>query len=242
MLFNADIATIRNRLKLTMAYNSQGGNVSNLDLDYINRAKDWLCQYRMWDFLIKYQTATVPDTRIVALPADLQTLVEVYIDINGDGKPDLWFYANSPDVMNRYVLIPTYDPATGETMSIQFPPNAYLTTTPTLKYVFKVADYTRTGTEYSFFTPGLLLRTAQKIYVEDRGIDDAKGKFILSGFSEELRLYEQMVMYNNQEMDLTVKNRYGVPIKLYGQSLDGGTGRANPYPYLPSAAFYTGPY
>lgn len=242
MVWTANISDIRARLRLTMAYNSQGGDISNLDLDYINRAKDWLCQYRPWDFLVNYATLTVPDSRICDLPTDLQSILEVYLDVNGDGKPDLWFYANSPEVMQRYKLIPSYDPATGTTLQIQFPPNAYLSNNPTLKYIFLVNDYTGTGTEISFFPPNLLLRTAQKLYVEDRGIDDTKAAMIIKGQAEDVRFFEQMIQNQNQDMDLTIKNRYGVPVKIYGQPMDGSNIRTGYSPYLPSANFYSSPY
>jgi len=225
-----------------MAYNPTGGDTADLDLDYVNRGKDWLCGYRPWDFLIHYINLTVDDTRIVDLPTDLQAIMEVYVDINNDGKPDLWFYANSPEVMQRYTLLNNYDPTLGASWQIKFPPNAYLYTSPTVKYIQKVDDYTGAASELSFFPAELLLRTAQKLYLEDRGIADTKAELILKSHAELIRAFEQMFQYQNQDMDLTVKNRYGVPIRVQGQPLDGSNQKIGYSPYLPAASFASWPY
>lgn len=240
-IWTGKISDIRNRLKDWLIYSASSSFVPSLDLDLLNRAKDWLQQYRNWDMLITTVTLTMDGTgRIAVLPTNLKSILEVYVDNLVVGKPTLWFYEDCPDVAFRYTKQWTYDKLTGGYWTITFPSVSPLLSTPKLKYIQLIEDYTGVDnagadiTEYSFFPPELLLRCAQKIHAEEKGMTGDNINAILNSFNENLRYFEQMAQYNNQQPDLTPKNKFGQPIKLYGHSADGLNTRSGYSPYSPA--------
>jgi hypothetical protein len=228
------IDTIRKRLLDSIIFSNIGNNVSQLDLDLLNRAQMWLEQYRQWDFLTREIAITLDANRSYTLPEDLNSVLEVYSSLEASGKPTHHYYNNSADVENRYVLSSEFDKATGHVWKIVFAGETPIQGELILKYTYSLPDFSGSGTEYSFFPPNLLLRCAQKLHIEDKGITGDSPQLILSSFAEELRKFESNSQYSNQPMDLTVKNKYGVPLKIHGSDLNGqGTG-SHYRPYLPS--------
>lgn len=238
-VYKDKIATIRNRLKDWIINNPVGGYVENLDLDLLNRAQSWLCTYRPWDFLKKQTALTLSSTNIASLPDDCWQILEVYADVNGDGKPDWWYYQDDPDVSKRYVLNSTFDTATGHTWTITFPNTAVVLQALVLRYIASLADYEGTETdEYSFWPAELLLRCAQKIFLEENGIVNDNKNAIFASFNEQLKNFEQFAQKTNVAMDHTVKFRNGTPVKFFGHSMDGTRMRYSVTPYQPSSFFY----
>lgn len=238
------ISLIRKRLRDWLVYSPVGNNVDSLDLDLLNRAQMWLSQYRQWDMLTKTVNIAVDENKTAVLPDDLNALLEVYVMLGNIGKPTLWYTANSPDIASRYTIDYTFDKATGRTATISFPFNAIIQGPLYIKYTYNLPDFVGTDeegnelTEYSFFPPNLLLVCAKKIFSEDKGVTGDSQQLILNSFNEELRKFEMNSQYNNQAMDLTVKNKYGFPIKINGHALDGqGSGGAHS-PYVPSTMFH----
>lgn len=240
MNWTEPISTIRKRLRDILVFSSVGNNVSNLDLDLLNRAQMWLSQYRQWDALVKVIPMTLDSTKSMVLPSDINAILEVYVDLAGIGKPTLWYYQNAPDIAQRYTIIDTFDSSTGHSWKISFPLYGVIQGPLYMRYSYNLADFVGTDeagnelVEYSFFPPNLLIRCAQKMHYEDKGITGDSVQVAINAFNEELRKFELNSQYNNQQLDLTIKNRYGMPIKIYGHSLDGAN-RAHSYsPYLPS--------
>ena len=88
-----------------------GGNVSNTALLTINRAQRNLERYDCWDLLVKDSALTLggADGRTANLPTDFSgEVIAVYIDTNGDGKADLFYYRDSTDVSNGYKIRYTF--------------------------------------------------------------------------------------------------------------------------------------
>lgn len=234
------VSVIRKRLRDILVFSSVGNNISNLDLDLLNRAQMWLSQYRQWDSLVKVLPMTLDSTKSMTLPTDLNAILEVYVDLAGIGKPTLWYYQNAPDIAQRYTIIDTYDKSIGHSWKISFPLYGVIQGPLYMRYSYNLADFIGTDeagneiVEYSFFPANLLLRCAQKMHCEDKGITGDSVQIAINAFNEELRKYELNSQYNNQQLDFTIKNKYGMPIKIYGHSLDGAN-RAHSYsPYLPS--------
>lgn len=235
---NEPLSKVKARLENWLMYGKQGSRVDDLALDLLNRAKDWLCEYRAWDHLIKTVALSLSGQSAV-LPSDIQSILEVYVDTNGDGKPDFWYYLNHPDVAFRYTIEGTYNATTGQVLTISFPNNAAIPSAPRMKYASGLSDYTGADGELCYFPPNLLLRCAQKIFVEDKGKTGDSEQLLLNAFWEDLKRYESMVQHSNQALDLTVKNKFGMPIKIYGHQLDGSGDRTGYSPY-PVATWFRG--
>ncbi len=232
-LLNEPISIIRNRLKSWLIYSATGSNVANLDLDLLNRANMWLQAYRQWDPLVTTVTLTLAG-RSAVLPDDVKSILEVYVDNLVIGKPQIWFYENDNDVAFRYTKEYTYDPATGGFWTITFPTVSPLLTTPKMKYIRILADFTGSGVEYSFFPPNLLLRCAQKIFVDEKGLTGDNINAVLNAFKEELGIYEGMIQYNNQKADLSPHNKFGQPVHLNGYKMNGQQNRSGYSPFTPA--------
>jgi hypothetical protein len=83
-----------------------------------------------------------------------------------------------------------------------------------------------------------MLRAAQKIHCEDKGRSGDDTVAITKALWDEMRITEAMLQSQNIEMDYTVKNRYGQPIKICGHSMDGKNCGAANTPYVPSTFFH----
>jgi hypothetical protein len=246
--FNEPILNIRNRLTDWLNVSTQGGNVPNLDLDLINRAQQWLQAYRQWDSLVAIVTLSVGDNTIGTtvwpkssiLPTDLKSILSIYVDNVVVGKPQIYFYEECPDVAFRYTKNYIYDPASGGYWIVSWPSVSPLLSAPKLRYIKILDDFTGVDTdgqpitEYSFFPPNLILRCAQKIHIEEKGITGDNVQPALNSFQEELKMYESMSQFNNSQPDLTPKNKFGQPIKLYGHQLNGRQLRNGYTPYTPA--------
>jgi hypothetical protein len=215
---------------------------SNLGLKIINQAKDWLCMYKPWrDLLVLYQTTFDPATREMTLPADFGMIVEVYTDPSNIGKP-MWVYTlRDNDVSKRYDEKTDYTAAAGFTRKLVWPPTVFIPQSPWIRYSKVLADYTGTGTEYSFFPMSLMLITCKKFLQDFYGVPaNQDPKWIMQRVMEELRLFEGYAYQSNASMDPAIKDMFGNPIRILGASLDGSQQRmTSPSPFLPST-FYTG--
>jgi hypothetical protein len=224
-----------------------GGYTANLDLDLLNRANQWLQAYRRWDSLVAITTLTVQDNTINAVvypkssicPTDVKAILEIYVDNAVIGKPNIYFYEEDSDVATRYTkqLIWSKTSAAPYWL-LSWPSVSPLLSSPKLKYNRMIDDYTGVGTEYSFFPPNLLVRCAQKIHIEEKGITGDNVNPVIASFQEELKIYESMAQFNNQKADLTPKNKFGQPIKLYGHQMNGRQLRSGYSPYVPATMFH----
>lgn len=242
-IWNGKISDIRARLRDWLIYSTSSGNVANLDLDLLNRANEYLQAYRSWDSLVKTVTLTLDGTgRSAVLPTDLKSILEVYVDNLVIGKPNFWFYENDSDVAFRYTKEYTYDKATGGYWTITFPSVSPLLNSPKLKYNVLLPSFTGVDEngveidEYSFFPPELLLRCAQKIHAEEKGLSGDFVGLILQSFNEQIKIFETMAQANNQRPDLTPKNKFGMPTKISGHTLDGLNSYTGHSPWTPAQA------
>jgi hypothetical protein len=246
MFFNEPVSSIRNRLVDWLNVSPLGGNVPNLDLDLVNRAQQWLQAYRQWDSLVTIYTLAVQDNTINTVvypkssvcPSDMKSILEVYVDNAVVGKPSIYFYEEDCDVAFRYTKLYIWDNSTGGYWLISWPSVSPLLSAPKLKYIKILADYTGADGELSYFPPNLLLRCAQKIHIEEKGITGDNVNPIMLSFQEELRMYENMAQFNNQKPDLTPKNKFGQPIHINGHRADGRSTRRGYSPYVPATMFH----
>lgn len=234
-VWGESVTSILNRVKDIQIYSDTGNNVENYALDLLNRAQNWLCMYKQWDYLKKEVELTVDSDRIAQLPSDINVLIDVYDKVGGLGKPSRHYYPDAVDVSQRCELRCAFNTTTGHSWTLSFPSTALLSGQLYLLYMYNLADIAESDT-YTFFPGELLVRCAQKIHIEDKGLTGDTANLAIQAFNDQLRNFETNSQYVNHKMDLTIKNRWGDPLRLPGHRLDGqnsyGTG-----PYPPSTYF-----
>jgi hypothetical protein len=229
------VSLIRKRLQMTMIFSSQGNAVSNYDLDLLNRAQMWLSQFRPWDFLTKNIQIVLSDSAFT-LPDNCNAILDIY-SVDGSGIPVIHYTKDNVDPTQSYSIEATFDKSTGQTWKVSFVRGIEIGSELRLKYTCNLDDFVGTDengveiVEYSFFPPNLLLRCAQKMHIEDKGITGDSQQLALNAFEAELRKYEANSQYNNQAMDLTIKNHYGQPLKISGHSLSGTKNKVTYSPF-----------
>ena len=234
-VWNEPISLIRARLRDLTVFGGTGWNVPNYDLDLLNRAQMWLATYKDWTLLTKRSALTIESDRSALLPTDLNSIIAVYADLDGSGIPAVFYTLDDIDVAKRYLFENAYTKETGHSWRLRFPPNALLSGTVYIHYSFILPDFTGSETpEYSFFPPNLLLRCAQKMHCEDKGITEDSITICVNAFNEELRKFEMNSQLNNVVYDTVPHNAYGQPIKLPGYQLGRGSMPNYQAPYLPS--------
>jgi hypothetical protein len=247
--YNEKISTIRARLSDWLKIT--GGAVTNLDLDLLNRAHQWLQSYRNWDCLKKTVALSVADNLIEGvtypkssiLPIDLDTIFSVYVDNATVGMPNIYFYENDNDIAQRYTkqyLFNSAD-ATKSFWLITWPSVSPLLSGPKCEYLRIVPDFTGSeADEYSFFPGELLLRCAQKIRIDEKGLTGDNNQALLLSFREVLSQFERMNQANNVRPDMVPKNKWGRPIHINGYTLGGGSRRTGgaTTPYVPATWFH----
>jgi hypothetical protein len=243
--YTEKISTIRMRLRDWLKVT--GGEVPSLDLDLINRAHQWLQSYRNWDCLKKTTILSVGDNTVNGviysksskLPTDLSTIFSVYVDNATVGKPNIYFYENDSDIAQRYMKEYIFDSsdATQSYWIITWPSVSPLLSNPKCEYLRILPDFIGGNSdEYTFFPGELLLRTAQMLRIEEKGLTGDNNKALLDGQLKNLANFERMNQFNNVRPDMVPKNKYGMPIHISGYRMDGNKRRAGSSPYTPAQA------
>lgn len=206
------------RIKDWMMHAATGANVTDRSLDLANRAQEWLMQYKDWSDLTITAALTVSDNE-ADFPADFARMVNCNWDSDADGKPEGYFYSNGP--LNKgYVIVNTFTKAAGNSRVIKF--FNTLGVAPRMTYVYNLDDFTGEDTEYSFFPGNLLLRTAQRLHIEEFGLTTKEMNQIIISQKEMLRDYTQAHHYVNQQLNRRINDAVGNEIIMQDVDLMGG--------------------
>jgi len=195
-----------------------GGSVTDLELDLSNRALLWLWQYRDWDDLIQRLTVTLDSSLNMTLPAALGRIVNVYWDTDSDNVIEGKFNLNDVDEAKNYIITDTFTKAVGHSRVIHFPRANH---TPVIKYVATLEALTGSGTEYLFFPAELMLRTAQRLRIEEKGITGVDTKSILEAQERELNNYTDANYRRNVSGRFVLKDSNGDEVFTENLALDG---------------------
>lgn len=197
----------------------EGSAVADLELNLINRAKDYIARYRHWDELKKRLTLTLDSDgkTVTNYPNDIQAIIEVGLDTDGDGRLDYFFFLDDYEPGRGYYLESGWTKAAGHSWTMKFndPPSG----SPVLIYQMKLTDFEGTGTEYSFYPKELMIKTAQKLFIEDSGAHDEYG-VIDKAFREQMRDYESLHQYQNTAMKMVPLDNYYNAVEFDGNALD----------------------
>lgn len=199
----------------------EGGNVTDLALDLLNRAQKSLWNAAPWEYLIVDLALTLNASRAVVLPVGFGKVIDVYHDSDGDGRPDFHYYKDGR-LDNGYTIRDSFSKASGHSFTMTF--FASPSVVPHLLYQKQLDDFAGTGTEYSYFPGDLLLLQAQFIHLTDAGvIENNEYKPIVSRYEREMHQYKVAHQWVNEEMRVIVNDDSGVEIATDQYSLDGGS-------------------
>jgi len=205
--------------RLTDWLNTAGGEVTNLTLDLINRAQYRLATYRAWDGLITHYALEMHGLSAV-LPDDFYGAVcRVYVDVNGDNKPDVYYYRDA-QAGTGYLIKDTFTKEAGHRWEIIF--FARPQAAPIIVYPRALPDFTGSGIEYSFFPPELLLAAAKVIHIEESDLVGDEYNAIQRQYLTLLRDYEQAHQYQNTELRMAQIDASGKETEVVGYDLGGG--------------------
>ena len=218
-IYTETYTEVSNRFKEWMTDRDNTGDyVTNISLDYINRARQVLSEKTFWDDLMKHSDLTVA-SRIATFPSDYGRTYGMYHDADGDDKAD-WHYYKDGKYDKGYKLIRNYDKTTGSTFTATFyrAPDY----TPILLYQVSLANFVGSGTEYLFFPAELLLKQAQILYKEDA--DDLGGDYdrIINSFKQLLMEHKAGHQFSNPDYVMEQNDATGNLVQNEDYSLDGG--------------------
>jgi hypothetical protein len=196
----------------------EGGNVSNLALDTINRAVQNLVNRRNWDFLVKDAALTITN-KTGSLPSDLGKIIQVYHDSDGDGMPDWYYYRNSKRDDHRYTVDYGFAKATGYAPTITFADGPQ--STPRIKYQVYVDKFTGTGTEYSAFPANVVIAETMMLHAAEKGWNDGEYALLKDSWAKTIRDFEQAHQYQNNEPRQEVTDDNGDMVTQDDFGLDG---------------------
>lgn len=216
-MLNETITPIINRLTDWLQY--EGGEVTNLPLDLLNRAQDSLWRYRRWDDLVKRSSALSITNKVATVPADFKgVFMRLGSDLDGDGRLDFFYYPKD-NTDNGYEMRDTFDKDTGHTYTFTF------YNTPSydvyMEYMVYLEDFTGTGTEYTFFPGDLLLVEAQYIHIVETGKVGNEYQAITNRRSELIRDYEQAHQFQDRNMEMQQNDVLGNQIFNEQYNLEG---------------------
>jgi hypothetical protein len=206
------------------------GNVTNVALDLLNRAQDYLWQYKAWGYLQKVASVTMTNST-GSMPSGFGRLLSVYLDSNNDGIPEIQYYENHSDITRTYSMAATFVTATGYTWTITMP-NA--PGTIKVRYMPEITAFTGTGTEYSVFPAQLLLITAMKIHLQEIGADSNDLQAVINAWSEEIRDFTQAIHKMNPPRGISVRDGVGQQVGISGMDISGDDIASYPTSNLPN--------
>lgn len=218
--------TIANAVKRMVDFlNQTGGEIASAPVDYLNRAQQQLAGAKPWDLLVGRSVLTLDSSNSAALPADCDSIILVGSDSDGDGKLDQYYYQDGESA-NGFKLSNAFTLAAGHAVTITFfttPPNAI-----TLVYKKTLSDFTYDsgGTyanQYTFFPEELLVLRAQKIHLEESGLDANLLQSIRDAEDDAFRAYVMENISNNADMVPSVNDADGERISLSRYTLNQGS-------------------
>ena len=226
MAYKGLLANVYNRfLDWADDVENSGDNITNVAIDYINRAQEEIRAHRLWEELITREPLTVTN-RVASLPSDLGEIVSIGGDSNGDGKIDFYYYQDSNDEDKGYYITNTYTKAAGKSQTLTF----YLSPqyTPILLYVKTLEDFTAAeatgGTDiYLFYPESLMLAKAKEIYLLDGDLIGDELTAVQNEVRNKMADYEAGHQYVNIDIKRDMLDDEGQIVDMEGYDIYRGT-------------------
>jgi hypothetical protein len=202
-----------------------GEYVTNLTLDYANRAQDsiWSEPANGWTLLTRSEKLTIANL-IATLPTGCGLLIHVYSDCDSDGKPDFYYFKDGR-LIDGFKFIPGFTKASGHTRSIQFfqAPNEPIY----CDYQVKLDAFAGTSTEYMFFPKSIMLGKMQYLRCLDKGMLN-EWKALSAEYEKELSRFKSQHQNVGEMPGITINDSWGKEVVIPRHNLNydsGGRGR-----------------
>ena len=203
--------------------NVQGGEVTDIVLDLINRATDELWHAAEWEFLNKTTVITGPKQypTSYAIPVDCGKIIAIGYDVDNDGRLDEYLWRQG-EPMNGYRVDSYFDKTTGLYQTIAF----YYAASYNITIVYKqtLVAFTGVDVEYSFFPENLVVLQAQLIHARENNRDAGEYQIIEREYIKQLERFKASVQYVNSRYAYAIKDDNGQTARLPQQNLVGGQG------------------
>lgn len=201
-----------------------GNNITNVALDYINRAQEEIRAHRLWEELYTRADLTVSN-KSASLPSDLGEIVKIGYDTNGDGRMDNYFYQDSSKEDRGYYITNTYTKAAGKSQTITF--NLDPNYTPVIFYIkvledFTAAEATGETSIYLFFPESLMLAKAKEIYLLDGDLIGNELAAVQQEVKNKLADYEAGHQWVNVEINRDFIDEEGELVTMEGYDIANG--------------------
>lgn len=218
MIWASTLSDVYNRFLARTRASVTG--ISDLPLDYAQRAQETLWLLKEWSPLIKRVSLTVTDN-VATLPSDFGRFIMggVYDDTDADGYPDYFYYLNGDEDRGYTWQNDFSDNTVAPTLQIKFnnTPSA-----PYIAYVAKLPELTGKGS-YIFFSKELMFAQMIFDYITDRDKTDPNAYQAASNrLDQAKRQFINAVQYMNNTPYTQIRNASGERVYGDGYDLDGG--------------------
>jgi hypothetical protein len=213
--------------------NSLSGNsVTDLVLDYTNRAQQSLWAEKPWTHLEKFISITPDSNNQYTLPTGADARVGKIVRIGEYLDNELQYeYKEGDNPTYGYSIDWDFTKAAGYAGVITF--NYVVGSNIKLTYIKALDIFTGTGTEYSYFPAILILLAAQRISALEKGnVGEFQG--ITASYDRELKKFENATQNVNADTRPILRDRAGNKVQTPHFSLGGTpervpTARSNKY-------------
>lgn len=201
----------------------EGGSVTDLKLDLINRSIRYISRERDWDLLETYHDFVLDSNNEGPFPTNVLKIISVFVDVNGNNNPDFYYFKDNGRISRGFKVFNTFLKATGNDFKISFflSPNA----TPKMRYKKVLPPFVGTGTEYSIFPKDLVNACAHMLIEFDNDKQSQAFKTSHEFYNDQLNIYGKDVQQQNESMDTSVKDSEGRNIVVDDFSMDGDLSR-----------------
>lgn len=189
--FSALVSDVISSINDTL--NVRGGEVSNLALSLINRARARIWQYKPWTYLSKSVTLTLDSDQESDLPDDFGR-VHIIQPTETTRFPVYGFRHTMKS--RRYDFVNTVSITTGITQKIKF----YNSQTSLFMVYIQKIDNVTDNTNYLLFPANLVIRAAELIFAESEQKNQSKIKSLKDAYEDEIRDFQQYYHSNNAQM------------------------------------------
>ena len=206
-----------------------GNNVSDLPLNYTNRAQQDLWEERPWSQLEVFEAMTLSGLTY-SIPAALGKIIRI-AEYDSYGQM-IYEYKEGDNPSYGYSVNWGFTKAGGYSGTITF--NTVIGSgTLKIVYIKALDDFTGSGTEYSYFPKQLILLAAQRIAALDKGnIGEYQG--ITAEYDRKIKKFEKATHQINADTRPYLRDRAGNHVVTPNYSLGGeitrrATTRSNKY-------------
>ena len=219
---NDSTKTIKLRFLDWMDSDNTGNNVSDLALDYLNRAQSEIWEERLWDKLVIDLALILDGKSVTNIPSDLGAIVSVWHDSDSDTHPDFYYYEDAREDTG-YKFATTHTQTGGHSWTMDFfraPTNP-----PFMTYQKTLPDLLDADDDFPFFPSALILTSAKLIYLADSNLSGARYTTMERRHERKLQSYRRKHPYKNRDRRRMNLDDTGVAIQSEQYNLSGERNR-----------------